>query len=174
MDGDAIAKKFGMQAVVLVNDFTAAGFGVANIQSQDLITLGNSEEARQDPNGVRILIGPGTGLGLSILFKDTGSNSYEPSPSEGGHLDFSVKSEEDFELMNFTKQFKAESNNIENLRNKGPIDRVSVERLCAGPGVPLIYAFMKKKHPDLESKLENYMKFDDISSKDVIGLANAT
>lgn len=35
------------------------------------------------------------------------------------------------------------SNNVENLRGKDKLERVSVERLCAGPAVPLIYEFMK-------------------------------
>jgi|TARA_B110000285_G_C15047331_1_gene575039 glucokinase len=54
---------------------------------------------------------------------------------------------------------------------------MSVERLCAGPAVPLIYQFMKEKHPSLEVVLEKdtkfgkAKKFDDIESKDIISLA---
>jgi glucokinase len=54
------------------------------------------------------------------------------------------------------------------------LSRVSVERLCAGPAVPLIYAYMREKHPNLERKLENYKSFDDISSKDIIGFGMET
>lgn len=45
--------------------------------------------------------------------------------------------------MKFAREFVGSSDNIENLRAKADIGRVSVERLCAGPAVPLIYAFMK-------------------------------
>jgi glucokinase len=31
---------------------------------------------------------------------------------------------------------------------------MSIERLCAGPAVPLIYAYMAKKFPNLEKVLE--------------------
>ena len=54
---------------------------------------------------------------------------------------------------------------------------MSVERLCAGPAVPLIYQFMKEKHSNLEvvlekdSKFGKGKKFDDIESKDIISLA---
>ena len=48
---------------------------------------------------------------------------------------------------------------------------MSSERLTAGPAVPLIYQFMKKKHPELEAVLEKTKSFDDIESKDIIGLA---
>ena len=51
---------------------------------------------------------------------------------------------------------------------------MSVERLCAGPAVPLIYQFMKEKHTNLEvvlekdTKLGKAKKFNDIESKDII------
>jgi hypothetical protein len=41
------------------------------------------------------------------------------------------------------KKFLEESNNIENLRGKGHVERISVERVCAGPAIPLIYDFMR-------------------------------
>jgi hypothetical protein len=54
----------------------------------------------------------------------------------------------------FAKEFIETSDNIENLRAKGKTSRISVERLCAGPSIPLLYGFMKKRYPDLESTLE--------------------
>lgn len=95
-------------------------------------------------HSVKVVVGPGTGLGMGILVKHKDGNLYDPSPSEGGHVDFTVKNQEDYDLMKFAKKFIETSNNVENLRSKGKIDRVSIERLCAGPAVPLIYAFMKE------------------------------
>lgn len=46
------------------------------------------------------------------------------------------------------------SDNVENQRAKGKVNRISIERLCAGPAVPLIYDFMRTKYPDLERILE--------------------
>ena len=61
---------------------------------------------------------------------------------------------------------------MENQRAKGSkIGRVAVERLCAGPAVPMIYAFMKEKYPQLESNLEKRKHFDEIYSKDIIDMA---
>lgn len=66
---------------------------------------------------------------------------------------------------------------MENLRAKGKVGRMSVERLCAGPAVPLIYAYMKEKHPELEIILEkdsqygSAILFDDLESKDIISMA---
>jgi len=89
------------------------------------------------------VLGPGTGLGMGILVKHEKDSSYDPSPSEGGHVDFTVKNKEDYDLMTFAKHYIETSNNVENMRAKGKINRVSIERLGAGPAVPLIYAFMK-------------------------------
>jgi hypothetical protein len=46
------------------------------------------------------------------------------------------------DLVEFAKRYIEESKNVENERGKGKVDRISVERLCAGPAVPLIYAFL--------------------------------
>ena len=48
---------------------------------------------------------------------------------------------------------------------------MSIERLTAGPAIPMIYAFMKQKFPQLESALEKKKPFDEIYSKDVIDMA---
>ena len=79
---------------------------------------------------------------------------YEVFPSEGGHSEYSVRSKEDFELLEFAHNFLETSENIENLRAKGKVNRCSIERLCAGPAVPLIYDFMRTKYTELERILE--------------------
>jgi glucokinase len=124
----------------------------------------------EGPSSVKVVIGPGTGLGQGILVM-TDEGVYEPYPSEGGHVDFTVKNQEDWDLYVFAQKYIENSNNIENLRAKGKVGRLSVERLCAGPAVPLIYAFMKEKHPELECVLEKSKNFDSIESKDIIDLA---
>mmetsp|Transcript_11396 Transcript_11396/g.19224 ORF Transcript_11396/g.19224 Transcript_11396/m.19224 type:complete len:157 (-) Transcript_11396:57-527(-) len=54
---------------------------------------------------------------------------------------------------------------------------MSVERLGAGPAVPLIYAFMKKQNPALEAVLEKdsahgkAKEFNALQSKDIIQMA---
>jgi glucokinase len=61
------------------------------------------------------------------------------------------------------------SDNIENLRGKGKISRVSVERLCAGPAVPLLYDFIATRNRDLERTLEKEgHRFEDLTSKMII------
>lgn len=107
------------------------------------------------------------------------NGDYEPYGSEGGHVDFTVKSEEDWELLKHARKFIENSDNIENKRAKGKVGRMSVERLTAGPAIPLIYDFMKTQHPTLVAHLEKdsadgktkAKAFDDIESKDIISFA---
>jgi len=66
-----------------------------------------------------------------------------------------VRNKEDFDLLEFAHKFLDESDNVENLRAKGKVNRVSIERLCAGPAVPLIYDFMRQRHQDLKRTLED-------------------
>jgi len=113
-------------------------------------------------------MGPGTGLGVGILTKSKFANCHEVYPSEGGHTDFAVRGEEDFKLRQFAIEYIKTSNNVENLRGKGEIDRVSIERMCAGPAVPLIYQFLKQEHPEVASPLGDKIAFDDMTSGDII------
>lgn len=79
---------------------------------------------------------------------------HEVFASEGSWCDFIVKNQEDFDLMNFAKNYVTTSNNIENLRAKKNITSVATAHLCAGPAVPLIYEFFKERNPDLPCILE--------------------
>ena len=113
-------------------------------------------------------MGPGSGLGEGFLTKSEFSSCYEVFSSEGGHVDFNVTSEEDWELRKFAEHYIETSNNIENKRGKGKLSRVSIERLCAGPAVPLIYEFLKVKYPDLPRVLEETKHADELLSGDIV------
>ena len=123
------------------------------------------------------MIGPGTGLGMGFLTKDEDSPHYQIHPSESGHSDFAPRSEQDFRLHDFCKDYIENSNNCENTwgKGKGKIERVSIERVCAGPGVPLIYAFMKKENPEIEDSFAKDGKdFDSLTAMDIVerGMSN--
>jgi glucokinase len=172
-DGAEIATKFKLDSFIFMNDFTAAGYGISRVTQAQCKPLNKSKDARvlEGANSVKVVMGPGTGLGQGFLVKVDEDGLYEPFPSEGGHVDFTVKNQEDWDLFCFAQKYIENSNNVENLRAKGKVGRLSIERLCAGPAVPLIYAFMKEKYPELEAKLEKTKSFDQIEAKDIILLA---
>ncbi len=167
VDGTAISQSLNIPHFILINDFTAAGYGVITLKEKDYIRM---TDVQAQENAVKVVMGPGTGLGQGILVKGASSKYYDPVASEGGHVDFSVRNQEDFELLEFAKIFLETSDNVENLRAKGRVHRVSIERLCAGPALPLIYDFMASKYPDLKRSLEIDEKknFNDITGEIIV------
>lgn len=94
-DGAAIAANQGMKTFTFINDFAANGYGLCQIGEKDVQKV-NQEVPK--PDGVKVVMGPGTGLGEGYLCKSMFSKYYEVYSSEGGHTDFSVTSEEDWQL----------------------------------------------------------------------------
>ena len=89
VDGDAIAARFGIAYVKVVNDFAAAAKGIEMLRPDDLVTLQSGEAVAAAP---RMVIGPGTGLGLAymvwagdkylIVAGESGSTGFAPATSE--------------------------------------------------------------------------------------------
>ena len=149
--GNAMKEAFKLREFELINDFAAAGYGVCMLHTNDVVKLDN---VSPQEDGVKVVMGPGSGLGEGYLTKSRFSSCYEVFSSEGGHVDFNVTSEEDWNLRQFALDYIPKSQNVENQRGRGDLYRVSIERLCAGPAVPLIYEFIKKQNPDLPRVLE--------------------
>lgn len=141
-----------MEHFLLINDFKAAGLGLCQIHEKDVFRLNN---VKYESDAVKVIMGPGTGMGQAALFKSPHSPYYEVISTEGGHKDFTPTTEEDWKLQNFAKEYLATSNHFENQSKKNhTYQKVSVENLCAGPAVPLIYEFYKTVYPDLPRILE--------------------
>ena len=92
---------------------------------------------------MKVVLGPGTGHGQGFLVKSKFAKCHEVFPTEGGHVEFSARTDLDMKLVQHAYDFIENSDNVENKRAKGKIDRISHERLGAGPAIPLIYEFMK-------------------------------
>jgi glucokinase len=92
-DGAEVASKFNLDSFIFINDFTAAGYGISRVTNSQCKSLNNGPDAKiiEGANSVKIVMGPGTGLGVGILIKNEEEGLYEPFPSEGGHVDFTVK-----------------------------------------------------------------------------------
>lgn len=158
VDGNAIKEGLKFKEFELINDFAAAGYGVCMLSPSDCIKLDN---VTPQEGGVKVVMGPGSGLGEGYLTKSRFSKCYEVFSSEGGHVDFNVTSDDDWKLRNFALKYIPTSENVENHRGRGPLTRVSIERLCAGPAVPLIYEYIKEENKDLPRVLETAEKTAD-------------
>jgi glucokinase len=131
VNGAAIAKRFEIPRVQLLNDLEATAYGILLLRSDEVEVLnpGNPPQKRQ----ALALIAAGTGLGEAILFWD--GKSYRPMPSEGGHADFAPNNDYEIELLRYLRsQFL----------------HVSYERVLSGPGLNAIYEYVrdtKKNEP---------------------------
>lgn len=124
VDGDALSLSLGIGPVVLLNDLVATALGVGELPPEALITL---QEGEADPTAAVAVIAAGTGLGMTALLPSPAGPV--PMPSEGGHMDFSPRSEREIRLL---RALRAELGG-----------RVSVERVVSGPGVWSIYRFLR-------------------------------
>jgi glucokinase len=142
VDGAAIAKRFDIPRVQLLNDLEATAYGILLLRPDELEVLnpGNPPKKRQ----ALALIAAGTGLGEAILFWD--GKSYRPMPSEGGHTDFAPNNDYEIELLRYLRsQFL----------------HVSYERILSGPGLNAIYEYVRDTKKNEPTWLAEKIKVGD-------------
>lgn len=122
MEGAALAARFGIGRVALINDFYAVALGVPLLKGEDLVSLHAGDRERSAPIAI---LGAGTGLGQALVTFN--GEAWDVIPSEGGHADFAPQDEEQTRLFLF-------------LREK--YGHVSWERLLSGMGLVNIFTFL--------------------------------
>ncbi|MBA4046894.1 MAG: glucokinase [Erythrobacter sp.] len=116
-----INEKLGVERFTLVNDFAAVAHAVARADDSQFLHLAGPD-APLGRDGTISVIGPGTGLGVAHLWRS--GAQYRVQATEGGHIDFApLDSIEDAILARLRRRH----------------NRVSVERVVAGPGIVDIY-----------------------------------
>jgi len=108
-------KTLGVDHLTAINDFVAQALSIPRLDTQDSIKLGGGEALDDRPIAV---IGPGTGLGVAGLLKVDGR--YRPIATEGGHVAFSPRDDEEIAILGLLKD---------------RFGHVSNERLLSGPGL---------------------------------------
>jgi glucokinase len=132
VDADTLAEEVGVKSVVLVNDLGATGHSLQHLPPEDFCVLNVGSPLA---GASRALLAAGTGLGEGILFWD--GNRYKVVPSEGGHSDFSPRTDQQIELLKF-------------MRHRYP--QVSWELILSGRGFRTLHEFIAPsvKHPIFE------------------------
>jgi glucokinase len=125
VDADEIEAECDIKKLILINDFSAAAYGIEVLQPEDCIELQkNTYSPLEQAQGNRLVIGAGTGLGMSLMVQCHGS--YIPHASEGGHIDFAPVNKEQEHLLGWLHQ---------------KWQHVSYERLLSGEGIKTLYKF---------------------------------
>ncbi|MEE4316532.1 MAG: glucokinase [Erythrobacter sp.] len=116
-----ITEKLGVERFTLVNDFAAVAHAVARADDSQFLHLAGPDKPLGSEGTISVL-GPGTGLGVAHLWRS--GAQYRVQATEGGHIDFApLDSIEDAILARLRRRH----------------NRVSVERVVAGPGIVDIY-----------------------------------
>ncbi len=117
--------QLGLDELVILNDFAAVTQAVPHLGSGDLVHLCGPDTGLPETGTISV-VGPGTGLGVGLLVRARIDGRVHDLvvPTEGGHLDFApCDAIEDMLLA----------------RLRGRYGRVSIERVCSGPGLVNIY-----------------------------------
>src|SRR5262249_50868344 len=115
------ADTFGFRRSRVINDLEALAYGVTVLGPDELAVLQHGVVVQ---GGNAAVIAAGTGLGEGLLHNIGGR--FVPSPTEGGHAEFSARTPRELELVAaLTRVF----------------GRVSVEHVLSGPGLVNLYQF---------------------------------
>lgn len=104
---------------IVLNDFTAVAMSLPALKQTELVQIGGGHADQFKPMAV---LGAGTGLGVAHLIPT--ALGYLPLPGEGGHVDFTAQTEQEWFIQKF-------------LASK--YGHVSPERLLSGPGLEDLY-----------------------------------
>ena len=117
-----IPERLGAETWTLVNDFEAIGHAVVQLGEHAFLHITGPDAPLPDRGSITVC-GPGTGLGVAQVFRHR--RGYEVIATEGGHVDFAP--------------LDAIEDAIVKRIRRTPLDRVSTERIVAGPGIVAIY-----------------------------------
>jgi glucokinase len=133
VDGGRIGRAIGSARVVVINDLQAMAQSVPVLRDAELHVLQRGTPA---PDGNMAVIAAGTGLGEALIHYVNGR--YVPVPSEGGHADFSARTEREFALVReLTARYgRADVEHVISGRGLINIHRVTHAAACAA-GVDL-------------------------------------
>jgi len=124
LDQAVLKKELKLRSVVLINDVEATALGVPLLKTSELHSLNKGEEIK---DGTKAIIAPGTGLGEAFLTWE--GARYCAHASEGGQVDFAPTNLLEVDLLS-------------HLRDQW--GHVSYERVCSGPALPSLYAYLKE------------------------------
>ncbi len=130
IDAGQVKDSLDAERVVVINDLEAIAGAIPLLRSNEWVEL---QQADATPHGPIAVLAPGTGLGEAFLVWD--GTRYRAHPSEGGHVDFAPRTPVQEQLLAFARS---------------RYGHVSVERVCSGLALPLIYEFLRDKTGGME------------------------
>src|SRR6266481_3582905 len=115
----ALRDRFGLERLVVINDFTAVALALPRLTPSDRMAVGGGAPVAGRPIGV---LGPGSGLGVSGLIP--AGSGWVPLAGEGGHVTMAAANEREGAVLELMRR---------------RFDHVSAERCLSGPGLVNLY-----------------------------------
>ena len=136
-----LKNKFNFNSIELINDFGVLLYGIPFLKKNQSATIQNGAQMAGNNKNLHAIVGAGTGLGIARGL--ISGNEIQVLSSEGGHVEFCPKSQQEWELKIW-------------LKNNLKVDRISSERIISGVGLSRIAEWRLSK-PD--AKNHPFQKF---------------
>tara|TARA_B100000700_G_C15045124_1_gene857500 strand:+ start:2528 stop:3583 length:1056 start_codon:yes stop_codon:yes gene_type:complete len=154
-----LSKQIRINQLELINDFAVLIYGLNFLNSDQYVEIRNQRKRNNSSNGVIAIIGAGTGLGIAKGFFT--EDNIISIPSEGGHREFSPRSQLEWNLTSW-------------LKDDLNLERLSIERIVSGTGLGHISRWLlaqdkESKHPLKE--ISDEWKTSGYKSHDLPALA---
>ncbi|MGA0533138.1 glucokinase [Hansschlegelia sp. KR7-227] len=134
IDADALARRFGFDAVTLMNDFAAQAAALPHLGPDEVAAIGDVGPSG-DAN--KAAVGPGTGLGVAALLRVDGQ--WLPLATEGGHVELAATDAIEWEAFAALRR---------------TLGRVSAEDVLAGPGLARLHGALALARGEAEDSAE--------------------
>ena len=148
ISGDELKKKFKFKICELVNDFAVQIYGIPFLKKSQYSAIQNGDRSVGVNKDLHAIVGAGTGLGIAKGI--ISENTIKVLASEGGHVEYSPKSDLEWELKIW-------------LKNSLNVERVSCERIVSGTGLSRIAQWRLSKSDASNHPLQKYFKEIKIS-----------
>lgn len=117
---EGLRDQLGMKTLHVINDFASLAYAVPFLQTNELVSLYDSNKT--NAHAPIVVMGPGTGFGMAVLVPDSGN--WRIIPTEGGHASFAPTNEKELEIKSFLLKEQ---------------NHVSVENILSGGGLVTLY-----------------------------------
>ena len=101
ISGNALKNKFNFKSCELINDFAVQIYGIPFLKENQYSIIQNGNLSEGANNDLHAIVGAGTGLGIARGL--ISGNKVKVLASEGGHVEYSPKSELEWDLKTWLK-----------------------------------------------------------------------
>jgi len=143
ISGNGLKKKFKFKSFELVNDFAVQIYGIPFLKKSQYSTIQNGVSSAGGNKDLHTIVGAGTGLGIAKGI--ISGSKVKVLASEGGHVEYSPKSDLEWELKNW-------------LKYSLKVERVSRERIISGTGLSRIAEWRLSKPDAKNHPLQKFLK----------------